>query len=117
MFGAALTVSPAENSDEPSGPVAVAVATRPTVVAGPVVVHDALPTVDCPSGSTAGLVYAWIVTSVLAVVWIVPRRCVFDAVVTADVITGKFCRLFGPVSASFRSFGVTPSRCRSMPRP
>src|SRR5262245_59267340 len=38
-----------------------------------------------------------------------------------DVITGYFCRLFGPVSASQLSFGSTqlgsPSKLRSIPRP
>src|SRR5262245_30051814 len=33
------------------------------------------------------------------------------------VMTGKFCRLFGPVSGSCASFGVTPLEARSMPRP
>src|ERR1700752_979171 len=33
----------------------------------------------------------------------------------ADVKTGKFCRLFAPVSPSFTSFGVTPAGARSIP--
>ena len=38
----------------------------------------------------------------------------FDA---AELRTGKFCRLFAPVSMSPTSFGVTPAGARSMPRP
>ena len=35
----------------------------------------------------------------------------------ADVMTGKFCKLFGPTSLSQLSFGVTPIEPRSIPRP
>ena len=31
--------------------------------------------------------------------------------------TGKFCRLFGPVSGSLLSLGVIPALPRSIPRP
>src|SRR5436309_1820743 len=34
----------------------------------------------------------------------------------AEVITGKFCRLFAPVSGSWLSLGVTPTGPRSVPR-
>lgn len=37
--------------------------------------------------------------------------------VTAEVSTGKFCRLFAPLSASPESFRVTPFASRSMPSP
>src|SRR5205085_9180223 len=42
-----------------------------------------------------------------------PRTEVLPAVV-AEASTGKFCKLFGPLSASLLSFGVGPSRLRSM---
>ena len=32
------------------------------------------------------------------------------------VISGKFCKLFGPVSTSFVSLGVTPKSPRSIPK-
>src|SRR6185295_5439289 len=35
----------------------------------------------------------------------------------AEVRTGKFCRLFAPVSTSLRSFAVTPAGERSIPSP
>ena len=35
--------------------------------------------------------------------------------VLAEVRTGKFCRVLGPVSPSPKSLGVTPSKPRSMP--
>src|ERR1700674_5567410 len=40
---------------------------------------------------------------------------VLPLALTADVSTGKFCRLFGPVSASHGSLGVTPAGARSIP--
>ena len=55
------------------------------------------------------------------IVWLgfelsVPVMVLVLPVRRAAVMTGKFCRLFGPVSASCASFGVTPSAPRSMPR-
>ena len=47
----------------------------------------------------------------------VPRMIVWPPTLTAEAITGKFCRRFGPASASPGSLGVTPSSPRSMPRP
>ena len=38
-------------------------------------------------------------------------------VVTAEVSTGKFCRLFGPPSKSPKSFAVRPLFPRSIPSP
>src|SRR5437016_6051393 len=45
----------------------------------------------------------------------VPLIVICPADTTAEVITGKFWRLFGPASASPASFGVTPSSARSIP--
>ena len=54
----------------------------------------------------------------LAVLLIVPTivTWVLEAI-TADVSTGKFCRLLAPVSPSPASLVVTPSFLRSIPRP
>src|SRR5260370_28260986 len=41
---------------------------------------------------------------------------VLVAPAVAEVSTGKFCSLLGPVSASQASFGVTPAGARSIPR-
>src|SRR6266487_3536801 len=46
----------------------------------------------------------------------VPWTTVLTTELVAEVISGKFCRLFGPEIASPGSLGVTPSRPRSMPR-
>src|SRR5207253_1681098 len=47
---------------------------------------------------------------VLAVELSVPRKVVELTCVMRPVMTGKFCRLFAPVSASPASFGVMPSK-------
>src|SRR4030095_7725164 len=58
----------------------------------------------------------WMVILVLGVLSTLPVTTVFEPLVIAELITGKFCRLFGPASASLGSFGVTPSSLRSIPR-
>jgi hypothetical protein len=53
---------------------------------------------------------------VLGVLFSVPWIVVNPAPGVTAVITGKFCSPLGPVSASPASFGVTPSKLRSIPR-
>ena len=53
--------------------------------------------------------------AVLAVLFNVPEIVTVLPATNADVITGKFWRLLGPVSTSQGSFGVTPSPLRSIP--
>ena len=64
-----------------------------------------------PDASQAVFEKNWIVNCVFAVLFSVAET----PPVTA-VSTGKFCRLFAPVSVSPGSFGVTPLLPRSMPR-
>jgi hypothetical protein len=54
---------------------------------------------------------------VLAVLLRVPTIVVPPPEGEAEVITGKFCMLFTPVSVSHGSLDVTPSRFKSMPSP
>src|SRR5437660_10793518 len=52
-----------------------------------------------------------------AVLFKVPWIVVVLEFAIAELITGKFCRLFGPISPSQLSFGVIPNGLRSIPRP
>ena len=52
---------------------------------------------------------------VLGVLFSLPVMVVPFLEVFAQVRTGKFCRVLGPVSVSSESLGVTPSKSRSMP--
>ena len=52
---------------------------------------------------------------VFGVLLSVPEIVVCPAAETTDVMTGKFCRLFGPLSASPGLLGVTPLGTRSIP--
>ena len=54
---------------------------------------------------------------VLGVLSSAPVTVVLEPLVFAELITGKFCRLLGPVSVSPTSLGVTLSLPRSIPRP
>ena len=47
----------------------------------------------------------------------VPVTVVIPSADDTSVITGKFCFAFAPESVSPSSFGVTPSKPRSMPSP
>lgn len=66
-----------------------------------------------PEGSQEVLAKNWMVNVVPAVLFSVP----WTDVVEAEVKTGKFCRLFAPVSASHASLAVTPLSPRSIPNP
>src|SRR5207248_2186351 len=94
------------------------------------VMTSSKPTNVCPSPWPLGSAVTFVKNSMrkflLAVLLSVPAIVVVPAVVTADVSTGKFCRLLGPVSQSNcptigqgggGSFCVTPSPPRSMPSP
>ena len=64
-----------------------------------------------PDGSQAAFPKNWMVNGAFAVLFNVP-----STPPAARVSTGKFCRLFAPVSASPASFGVIPPGPISMPR-
>ncbi len=120
-----LTVKHAENSDElPAASVAVAVTTSPAEVAPrPVAVNGPAGTLRPPrkrAPSPCVPSHAVLAKNstryVPAAVSSEPPTEV-EAPPVALVRTGKFCRLFGPVSPSPTSFGVTPSPFRSIPWP
>src|SRR5262249_37158636 len=129
--GTATTVTAALNSDVlPPGSVAVAVTRRPVgMVNGSVVVKEALPAASVvtaveqayawpspkPDGSAAMLAKKSSVKVVFGVLLSVPRTVAPVKVLTAALRTGKFCRLFGPASASPASLTVTPAGKRSIP--
>ena len=108
----------------PPGSAAVDVTTWPwptgagrwtvNVTLFPTVLTEADPRKCFPSpwcdGSHAGLEKNNRRNVVLAVLFNVPLTVVVEGVETADVTTGKFWRLLGPVSPSFVSLGVTPTR-------
>src|SRR5260370_31475851 len=61
--------------------------------------------------------YTTLFRSVFGVLFKVPWIEVLPPLGITDVSKGKFWRLFAPVSASRRSFAVTPLGLRSIPRP
>ena len=77
------------------------------------VVTLVVPMKRCPSpkpeGSHSALEKNSIVNVVFALLLSVPIICVLPMALLADVNSGKFCRLFGPVSASHGSLSVTLS--------
>ena len=122
-MAAAPAVTHAENSDvllDASVAVAVTISAgdvwRNGIVAlpAPSVVTDVDPRKVCPSpfpdGSQAVFPKNWMTNDAFAVLFSVPTTPP-----AAAVNTGKFCRLFGPLSASPGSFGVTPDVPMSMP--
>ena len=70
-----------------------------------------------PEGSQAVLEKNSSSNCVLGVLSSVPWMVVPLSELVAELGTGKFCKSFGPESASPGSFGVTPSGPRSIPRP
>ena len=56
-------------------------------------------------------------SAVLALLLMVPVIVVLPPTLLALASTGKFCKPFEPLSMSRKSFGVTPSSCRSSPKP
>ena len=131
-LAAAWIVMALENSDVPFEPVAVDVTNWPAGTAtGSVTEKVALPLASvstvvkprnvCPSPKPEESAAALAKNSrrnplVLGVLLNVPMMVVLPPALLDDVITGKFWRSFGPLSASLESLGVTPSLLRSMPR-
>src|SRR5262249_43694771 len=70
-----------------------------------------------PEGSQEALEKNSIWKVLFEMLFRVPEIVTLPTAIEAEVMTGKFCRSLGPVSASQSSFGVTPSPARSMPRP
>ena len=128
MAPPSVTGTQAENSDVLLFE-SVAVAVMKPAVAPPSTVNVAAPEafvvtlVDpigvCPSpfpeASHAAFEKSSIRNVALGVLLSVPTTLVVVALAVADASTGKFWRLFAPVSTSPASFGVTPLLSRSMP--
>ena len=125
------TAKQVENSDVPLAPVAVAVITRPagmgagttteklpfpvafvTTVARPTNVSPS----PLPELSHTALEKSSTVKVEEIVLFKVPVIVVPLVRVRAEVITGKFCILFAPVSPSPGSLGATPWASRSIPK-
>ena len=68
-----------------------------------------------PDGSPSELAKNSIVTVLGLGVSSVPFTTSRPGLAKAELSTGKFCRLFGPISVSPGSLGVTPSAFRSIP--
>jgi hypothetical protein len=132
LFGARTMVRQAENSEVllVAALVAVAVTTSPTVVvAASVVLIVALPEPSVvtfwkprkvrpsplPEASHEALLKNSMRKAELALLLSVPARLVLAPDFSAEVMTGKFWRPFGPVSVSPGSLSVTPSPLMSIP--